>query len=131
MADKMADIMGGTMGVVSGRIQPTGYIVPDGSYVLCLGSDVEGLLADLDPGDSAWFYQYVDVTSLTLITFRVKFVQPDNSAGGITFSLSVYMGSKSVVIQPPDGSTQEFITRAINVTTLTGLQTLYIRLEAV
>jgi hypothetical protein len=123
--------MGGTMGVVSGRIQPQNYTPVDGSYALCLGADLTNVSADLDSGDYVEFTQDVDVTSYTMVTFSVKFAQPDNSGAGLTFKLTAYVGAKSVVIQPTDGTTQEFVTRTINVCTLSGVQTIGLKLEAV
>lgn len=131
MANELTGIMAPSMGTRSGRIQPTNYTPQDGDYVLCFGSDEAGVEADLDSGDYVEFTQSVDVSTITLLKFATKFVQPDNSGAGITFKLTVSVGAKSFSWTPADGTTQEYTERTINVSSLTGAQTVTLKVQAV
>lgn len=131
MANELTAIMAPSMGTRSGRIQPANYTPQDGSYVLCFGSDEPGVEADLDSGDYAQFTQTVEVTAITMLKFAVKFVQPDNSGAGMTFKLTVSVGARSFTWTPAQETTQEYVERSINVSSLTGWQGVTLKVEAV
>jgi hypothetical protein len=85
----------------------------------------------LEGGDYVGFVQSsVDFTSLTLLTFGMKFVQPTNT--GITFRLVVMVGGDEIYeVSPAYGETIDAVTRTVNVAAITGSKTLEFRMEAV
>jgi hypothetical protein len=85
----------------------------------------------LQVGDYVGFSQAaVDLTSLTMLTFGMKFVQPTNT--GIKFKLSVLVAGNPIYeVVPADGETIDAVTRTVNVAAVTGSQTLEFRLEVI
>lgn len=95
-------------------------------HIAATGNGYGGLLA----GDYIGFSQAaVDFTSINLLNFGLKFVQPTNT--GITFRFVVIVGGAEIYeVTPDQGQTINAETRTVNVAAITGAQTLELRLEA-
>ena len=83
------------------------------------------------PGDFFGFRQQIDLTTTTLLTFKMKMVQPANTGTGITFAFIASVGGQYILEVVPDpGETVDFSTRRINVAGFTGSQNVDFILEA-
>jgi hypothetical protein len=81
-------------------------------------------------GDFFEFRQSIDVTAVTLLTFKCKMRQPPNT--DIKFKLSVVVGgAERLSVEPNAGVTVDFVTRYINVADLAGAQNVGFMIEAV
>jgi hypothetical protein len=107
-----------------------GVIGGTGMATLGFSSATDYGYGGLQGGDYVgWSQASVNFTTLTLLTFGMKFVQPTNT--GITFRLVVLVGGAEVYeVTPDQGQTIEAETRTVNVAAITGSQTLEFRLEA-
>jgi hypothetical protein len=126
----MADV--GTIGAghLAGRIQPTGWTAPDGSWVMLLGSEYPDVEEDVIIGDFVGFSQMVDFTNITSVNFGMKFRNTTSTAIGFEVRVLV-SGAELLSVKIPAGETRDYTRRTINVHHLTGDRDLEVRLEAV
>ena len=61
-----------SFGIHSGRIIPTGWTAPEGSYAFVLGSDVEGQTGNFTNGDMVWISQDGPVVAGDYVRVRVR-----------------------------------------------------------
>lgn len=115
----------------AGRIQPTQWQSPDGSWVLHIGSEDAGHDEDVVVGDYYGLKQSVDFTGLTFVTFALRMRQSTDAAS-VSFKASVLIdGAEIWSLEPGVGETVEYGQRTANVAHLTGAHDLEFRLEAV
>jgi hypothetical protein len=95
------------LGVTQGRIQPQNFPVPDGAYVLCIGSDLlQSPSFKLAIGEKFSFEQVIDLTGIDLIGARIRIRQPQDAPGqrelqGTPEDIVLYSAAE-VLIQAPD-----------------------------
>lgn len=79
----------------SGRIKPTGWIPPDGSYVFCLGYDRPGRIESMRASDSIVISQSNAIpTGATLLKVRALLRSPVAALpGGLSWVLSLLVGT--------------------------------------
>lgn len=112
MATGLPDLAAPSLGTLSGRIQPTSFPEIDGSFAFVIGSEIEGLLAELAVGDLVQLKQSVDFTTLTRVDFSLRFRQPNNPAlaavflGGHVKYPTGFAGAESVTIAVDGGGGQ-------------------------
>ncbi len=129
MAGELCDLIGPNMGSISGRLDPQNYAGVDGTFAFVFGSDVPGVFGDLEVGDSISIKQDLDFTSLTLLTFRVKFVHPDNAAA-LNYRFRAFVAASELFsLEPAEGSTSDFVARTLRVDQFSGTQTLRFELD--
>lgn len=72
------------LGLRQGRIQPSGWITPEGSYVFVLGHDTPGTMRGVSHGDEVAIAQTFDLASLpdqpSVIRFRARIRPPAGTA---------------------------------------------------
>ena len=110
-------------GGVSQSRADTGFGV---DYSFTLGAYVEKT-DDVDVGDYAEIAQSVDCTGVDLITFKLGGAGVSDGS----WKLTVLVGSHTFIDETMTGSTEfDYVRRVLNVTNLTGAQTLKFKLEA-
>ena len=70
------------LGAQSGRLQPENYTPVDGDYAFVIGSDAPDRYIDISIGAFAGLKRDEDLTSVTLITFALRFRQTQGESAG-------------------------------------------------
>lgn len=70
------------LGAQTGRLQPENYTPVDGDYAFVIGSDEQDRYIDVSIGEIAGIEQTVDLTTITLITFALRFRQTHGESAG-------------------------------------------------
>lgn len=114
-------------GTSSARIRPAAGAIA-GEFSFCLGSDRPDEAYDLATGDHAFIQQAVNVTTLAYIRFvaRLRGPRQGPSRWLLTWRVDgVVQGSRRV----PVGRTTQVTDAVFDVSQLTGVHTLEVRLE--
>lgn len=100
MANEFTYVCSPSMGAQFGRLQPANWTAPDGSWVLALGADTAGLVADTWPA----------------YRLGINGTYPTGFAGGETLQIAVDGGStQTITFQATDQTLEQVIDR-INAT---------------
>jgi hypothetical protein len=114
----------------AGRIQPSEWTPPDGDWCFLIGSENADVEEDVEIGDVFGVEQEVYIGDVRTITFAMKL--RNTTTAGIDFKASFLVGGTEIWSeQIALGATREYAKRTINVSHLTGVQTVALRLEAV
>jgi len=103
MANEFVGVCSPSLGAMSGRLQPSGWTAPDGSYVLCLGADRDDAVVDAHAGHR----------------LGINGVWPTGFAGGETLQIAVDGGGTQTVTFAATDQTLALVVAAIN-TQITG-----------
>lgn len=114
----------------AGRIQPTGWTPPDGDWCFLIGSESADVEDDVEIGDIFGVEQEVFLGDVRTLSFAMKLRNTPDPA--IDFKASLNIGGSEVWSeQIAHGETREYVRRTVNVSHLTGVQVVSLRLEAV
>jgi hypothetical protein len=115
-------------GQLAGRIQPVGWTPPDGDWVILIGS--ENIRdEDVALGDKDGFEQSIDLTSVDLIRWAMRFRQTTSTT--LKFRASVTVdGAEYWAEELAVGAVSDYSERTINVSGITGTKTVAIFIQA-
>lgn len=120
------------IGTRQGRLEPVGFEPTSGDFAFALGSDVPGHLHDFDIGDFSEVRQSVDLTSENFVRARIRLRNADVVPAGVNWEASITIGgTKKASMLLPLGRERDRADMAANVSKLTGLHTVGLRLELV
>jgi hypothetical protein len=120
------------LGIDQGRIAPAGAAPASGMYVFVLGNDAPGYFCNLDPGDHAEIVQDVDLTTIDLVRVHLQMRIPEDLPAGVAWEASIRIdGVKQARASCRPGRTRRITDLAANVSKLTGVHPVAIRLELV
>lgn len=121
------------LGGEQGRILADGVTAPDGSYVLCLGSDLAQQFADMEVGDFIEFKQSGDFDTANVVKVTVRSRAPAVMPAGLGWKFSLRIGGAERVSQILNLDDDDIRDREFgaNVSQLAGNQELAFRLELV
>jgi hypothetical protein len=118
-------------GQLAGRIQPTGWTAPDGSWAILIGSEDPDKDADIEIGDTGGFEQSIDLTATKLLTWAMKF-RNSADAAMVDFKVSLKIdGLEFWSEQIAASAMRDYVQRTVNVTNMTGATVVALVLEAV
>ena len=120
------------LGLGQGRIQPQGIIAPSGDHVFVLGEDEPGRFFELDGGDRAEVVQDTDLSSVDLVRAWLRLRVPASVTLGLAWEASITVdGAKAVRATCSAGRERVLTDLAANVSKLTGVHQVGVRLELV
>jgi hypothetical protein len=120
------------LGLGQGRIQPRNASVPSGDHVFVLGEDEPGRFFEIEPGDHAEVTQETDLTDVDLVRASLRLRVPKSLPSGFAWEASILVdGAKAASATCPPGRTRVFTDLAANVSKLSGLYTVGVRLDLV
>jgi len=121
---------GSRLGIGQGRIETPKENGSEYSFVL---GDIEpGHLFDLAPGDYAEVTQHTDLTDASLLRALLKLRVPASTPAGLVWEASVVVdGIKLASVRTRSGRERTVSDLAANVSKLSGLHTVGVRLELV
>lgn len=103
-----------------------------GDYAFVLGDDEPGRLFDLAPGDHAEVTQDTDLTGVMLVRAFLRLRVPASMPAGFAWEASILVdGMKFARMQARPGRERLVTDLAANVSKLSGLHTIGVRLELV
>jgi len=115
------------LGLGQGRIQPMNAPVPLGDNVCVMGEDEPGRFFDLEPGDHAEVSQQTDVD---LVRAALRLRVPKTLPTGLAWEVAILVdGTKVATVTCKPGCTRVVSDLAANVSKLSGLHTVAVRLE--
>jgi hypothetical protein len=118
-----------SLGTTQGRIA-SGDDASEGSYVFVLGSEAEGVLELLNPGDYVEVKQAVDVTGLKLIRANLLFRMPEKVTGPYKWVASMLVdGVVSSSVTGTRNKTRRITDLVALVDGLSGVKDIAIRLS--
>lgn len=126
----MADLLSSQLGVTQGRIAPTGWNVPDGTYVLCLGSDLPGVFEEVADGQGIQVEQTADIGTAStdpnsFIRFRARIRGPESMPGDWVWYFSFYTESLEHFWPIEPGKTFDLSQCALPTTAFSGTNKQY------
>jgi hypothetical protein len=120
------------LGPGQGRLQPQGAVAPSGEYVFVLGDDEPGRFFELDAGDRAEVVQDTDLTSVDLVRAWLRLRVPASLPAGLGWEAAIIVGGvKAARATCPAGRERVLTDLAANVSKLTGVHQVGVRLELV
>jgi len=103
-----------------------------GDYAFVLGDDEAGRLFDLAPGDHAEVTQETDLTGVMLVRALLRLRVPASTPAGLAWEASIIVdGAKLAAMRAKPGRERLVTDLAANVSKLSGLHTIGVRLELV
>lgn len=103
-----------------------------GDYVFVLGDDEPGRLFELAPGDHAEVTQDTDLTGVMLVRTFLRLRVPASTPAGLAWEASIVVnGTKFARMRAKPGRERLVTDLAANVSKLSGLHTIGVRLELV
>jgi hypothetical protein len=103
-----------------------------GDYAFVLGDDEPGRLFELAPGDHAEVTQETDLTSVMLVRALLRLRVPASTSAGLAWEASIIVdGNKLAATRARPGRERLVTDLAANVSKLSGLHTIGVRLELV
>jgi hypothetical protein len=119
-------------GVEWGRIQPSGWVPPDESWVLALGHDTPGCTGAFNVGDRVEVSQGVDFAGVKLLRLRARLRPPENVPAGVAWRASMLIDGVEMVGETlTPGRSRDVNDWALNVSKLAGTHILTFRLALV
>lgn len=123
------------LGRTQGRIRPDGATPSDGSWMLVLGSDLDGVVADgLEAGDYHEASQSLDVTGIELIRVgQLELRDPGDAAAALlAWEASLLIdGSAVSTMRAYAGRSRTISDMVANVSGLSGVHVITLRLSLV
>lgn len=118
------------LGLGQGRIRPLNAPVPSGDNVFVLGEDEPGRFFDLEPGDHAEVAQQTDLTDVDLVRAALRLRVPKTLPTSLGWEVAILLdGTKVATATCNPGCTRVMSDLAANVSKLSGLHTVAVRLE--
>lgn len=118
------------LGLGQGRIRPLNAPVPSGDNVFVLGEDEPGRFFDLEPGDHAEVSQQTVLTDVDVVRAALRLRVPKTLPAGLAWEVAMLVdGTKLVAASCKPGRTRVVTDLAANVSKLSGLHTVAVRLE--
>ncbi len=120
------------LGETQGRIRPSGFSAPEGTFAFVLGRDFPGLAQRLNIGDFVEVRQTAHFGDAKLVRVRARLRPPASTPVGIAWRASLRVDGDiraSALLEP--GRTRERVDLAANVSKLSGEHELGFRLEVV
>jgi hypothetical protein len=103
-----------------------------GDYAFVLGDDEAGRFFELAPGDHAEVTQQTDLTGVMLVRALLRLRVPASTPAGLAWEASILVdGTKLARMQARPGRERLVTDLAANVSKLSGLHTIGVRLELV
>lgn len=103
-----------------------------GEYAFVLGDDEAGRFFELAPGDHAEVTQQTDLTSVMLLRALLRLLVPASTPPGLAWEASILVdGAKLAAMRAKPGRERLVTDLAANVSKLSGLHTIGVRLELV
>jgi hypothetical protein len=103
-----------------------------GDYAFVLGDDEAGRLFELAPGDHTEVTQETDLTGVMLVRALLRLRVPPSTPPGLAWEASILVdGIKLAAVRAKPGRERLVTDRAANVSKLSGLHTIGVRLELV
>jgi hypothetical protein len=120
------------LGTTQGRVQPQGFVPPQGEFAFVLGRDLPRLTQKLEVGDFVEVKQTADFGDAKLVRFRARLRPPTSVPAGVAWkaSLRIDGGERTSQLLAP-GRTRDRVDLAANVSKLAGDHELAFRLELV
>ena len=120
------------LGTRQGRLEPVGFEPTSGDFAFVLGSDRGGDVHDFEIGDQAEVQQDVDLTSENFVRANIRLRNATVVPAGVDWEASITVGGvkKARMLLAP-GRTRDRADMAANVSKLTGVHTVGLRLELV
>ena len=120
------------LGVGQGRIEPQVVVSPSGDHVFVLGDDEPGRFFELDAGDHAEVLQDTDLTTVDLVRVWLRLRVPESLPAGFAWEADIMVdGVKMAGATCPTGRERVLTDLAANVSKLTGVHQIGVRLELV
>jgi phage tail-like protein len=117
------------LGTTQGRVKPSGFTPPEGTFALVLGQDAPGLKQRLAVGDFVELRQTADFGDSKLVRLRARMRPPVSLPAGLAWRASLRVDGverASAVLVP--GRTRDRVDLAANISKLTGNHELAFRL---
>ena len=103
-----------------------------GDYAFVLGDEEPGRLFELAPGDHAEVTQESDLTGVMLVRALLRLRVPASTPAGLAWEASIIVdGAKRAAMRAKPGRERLVTDLAANVSKLSGLHTIGVRLELV
>lgn len=120
------------LGLGQGRVRPTSLPAGSGEYAFVLGEDEPGRLFELTVGDRAEVVQDTDLTDLDLVRAHFGLRVPAGVPAGFAWEASILVdGVKLAIATARPGRSRTVTDLAANVSKLSGMHTVAVRLELV
>jgi len=120
------------LGFGQGRVQPATPASADGAWAFVLGDDQAGRCFDLTPGDHAEVVQDADLTGLAFVRAHLTLRVPARMPPGLAWQVSLIVdGVKHAIVTGRAGRTRTVSDLAANVSKLSGVHRVGVRLELV
>lgn len=123
------DPFGQEPGVESGRLQPSGWVAPEGDYAFVLGHDHAGVHRKFNIGDYVQISQSVDFGLGKVLRMRVRLRPPAQITVGAYWAFQILVDGVEKYRRTMKRSQQRDLNDiAINVAGYAGAHTLQLRL---
>ena len=120
------------LGTRQGRLAPIGFDPTSGDFAFVLGSDTPGDIHDFETGDGAEVRQSVDLTGENFIRAQVRLRNAETIPAGVKWEASIRIdGAKKAAMLIAPGRSRDRADMAANVSKLSGVHTVSVRLELV
>lgn len=120
------------LGQGQGRIRPVNAAPISGDYLFALGEDEPGRFFELAPGDHAEVMQAVDLTGVALVRAQLRLRVPASLPLGLAWEAALVVdGAKYARVQSRPGRERLVTDLAANVSKLSGVHTIGVRLELI
>ncbi len=126
------DAFSSRIGVGQGRVRPAGAAPAAGEYLFVLGEDEPGRWFQLAAGDRAEVSQQTDLTGVDVVRAHLTFRVPAGVPPGLAWEASLLVdGTKRARASCRPGRTRTLTDLAANVSKLSGVHVVAVRLELV
>jgi hypothetical protein len=120
------------LGLGQGRIRPASLPAGSGEYAFVLGEDEPGRLYELAVGDHAEVVQDTDLTDVDLVRAHLGLRVPASVPAGFAWEASIVVdGAKLATATAKPGRSRTLTDLAVNVSKLSGVHQVGVRLELV
>jgi hypothetical protein len=120
------------MGARQGRLKPSGWTPTSGEYAFVLGSNLPGHIHRLEAGDHCEVSQEMDLTGVNFIRARLRLRNASFLPAGLNWEASILVdGMKKATMTVEPGKTRDRADMAANVSKLTGMHSVAVRLELI
>jgi len=120
------------LGVGQGRIAPGGAPAHSGDHAFVLGEDAPGRIYTLAEGDHVEVLQETDLTDVDLLRAHLTLRTPADVPEGLAWEAQIVVdGAALARVAGRPGRTRDLTDLAANVSKLSGVHTIGVRLELI
>ena len=120
------------LGTRQGRLDPKGFMPTTGEYAYVLGSDLSGEMYDFNIGDYSEVTQDIDLSEVNFIRAQIRLRNALEIPQGVNWEASIAIdGEKKTTMKIKLRRTRDRSDMAANVSKLTGVHTVGLRLELI